>query len=194
MPDATRDASPAARIAIVGAGPSGLVTAIALARRGVRTTVFERDQHPEVAPRFNPDRSYTIDISGHGLKAIRHLDAAAAFDDRMIAFKGLKLPDGRTDEWTLPGWTGSRGDILRSLMSVAHQGYQDRIDLQFNRRVESVDVDTGLVTFHAESHLNPQQFDFIIGADGAGSVVRRPWYGRFRGSPSRQARIRTTAP
>ena len=40
-----------ANIAIVGGGPSGLVLAIALARRGVPTTVFERDPHPEVAPR-----------------------------------------------------------------------------------------------------------------------------------------------
>ena len=53
-----------ANIAIVGAGPAALVLSIALARRGIRTTVFERDAHPEVAPRFNPDRSYTIDISG----------------------------------------------------------------------------------------------------------------------------------
>lgn len=58
-----------AEIALVGGGPAALVAAIALACRGVRTSVFERDAHPEVAPRFNPDRSYTIDISGHGLKA-----------------------------------------------------------------------------------------------------------------------------
>jgi 2-polyprenyl-6-methoxyphenol hydroxylase-like FAD-dependent oxidoreductase len=56
-------------IAIVGGGPSGLVLAIALACRGIPTEVFERDADPKVAPRFNPDRSYTIDISGHGLKA-----------------------------------------------------------------------------------------------------------------------------
>jgi thioredoxin reductase len=51
-------------IALVGGGPAALVAAIALARRGIRTSVFERDTHPEIAPRFNPDRSYTIDISG----------------------------------------------------------------------------------------------------------------------------------
>ena len=56
----------AADIAFVGGGPAALVAAIALARRGVRTTVFERDAHPALAPRFNPDRSYTIDISEHG--------------------------------------------------------------------------------------------------------------------------------
>ncbi|PYT26540.1 MAG: hypothetical protein DMG57_21300 [Acidobacteria bacterium] len=80
--------------AIVGGSPAALVLAIALARRGIPTTVFERDAHPEVAPRFNPDRSYTIDISGHGLRALRHIDGCSYFDDRMIPFKGLKIPGG----------------------------------------------------------------------------------------------------
>jgi hypothetical protein len=55
------------------------------------------DPHPQKAPRFNPDRSYTIDISGHGLKAIRHIDASRSFDKHMIALKGLKMrrPDRR---------------------------------------------------------------------------------------------------
>lgn len=79
-------------IAILGAGPSGLVLAVALARRGLHSTVFEQDVHPDIAPRFNPDRSYTIDISGHGLKALRYIDACAEFDDRMIRFKGLRIP------------------------------------------------------------------------------------------------------
>src|SRR5918998_3641925 len=85
----TRDG--AGRIGIVGGGPAGLVAAIALARRGIPTTVLERDPHPEVAPRFNPDRSYTIDISGHGLRALRHIDATSSFDERLIPFNGIKV-------------------------------------------------------------------------------------------------------
>lgn len=100
----------AQRIAILGAGPSGLVLAIALARRGLHSTVFERDVHPEIAPRFNPDRSYTIDISGHGLKALRYVDACDEFDDRMIRFKGLKIP-GRHP----PGAYGGSGKEARRL-------------------------------------------------------------------------------
>ena len=123
----------AGTIAILGAGPSGLVLAIALARRGLRSTVFERDVPPDAAPRFNPDRSYTIDISGHGLKALRHIDACAEFDDRMISFKGLKIPGRGTEEWTLPGWTGSRGDILRALMSVLEK-YGDLVTTEFETR------------------------------------------------------------
>ena len=164
-----------ANIAIVGAGPSGLVLAIALARRGIATTIFERDQHPEIAPRFNPDRSYTIDITGHGLKALRHIDACAAFDERMIRFKGLKIPGGITEEWTLPGWTGSRGDILRALMSVVEARHSDLININFDTRVNKVDVIAGTLTSAAASggSDSTRQFDFIVGGDGTGSVVRR---------------------
>jgi len=166
--------STTADIAFVGGGPAALSAAIALARRGVRTTVFERDAHPEVAPRFNPDRSYTIDISGHGLKALRHIDACAYFDDRMIQFKGLKIPGGGTEEWTLPGWTGSRGDILRALMALVDEKYREWISVAFECRVNSVDVLTGTLTYDSKSTNTPtKRFDLIIGADGAGSVVRK---------------------
>src|SRR6185436_6120622 len=105
--------------------------AIALARRGMGTTLFERDVQPEIAPRFNPDRSYTIDISGHGLKALRHIDACSYFDDRMIRFKGLRIPGGRTEEWRLPGWTGSRGDILRALTALVEEKHKGCISVEY---------------------------------------------------------------
>ena len=161
-----------ATIGLVGGGPASLVLAIALARRGVRTTVFERDSHPERAPRFNPERSYTIDISGHGGNAIRHIGAERAFDERMLPFKGLKLPDGRAEEWTEPGWTGSRGDILRSLMSVVDAQYRDLVDVRFGCLVTGVDVLTGTITFGIGT-AHAQQFDLVVGCDGAGSLVRR---------------------
>jgi kynurenine 3-monooxygenase len=160
-------------IAFVGGGPAALVAAIALARRGIRTTVFERDAHPEVAPRFSPDRSYTIDISGHGYRALRNIDACSYFDDRLIRFKGLKILDQRTEEWTLPGWTGSRGDILRALMALTEEKHQDLVRFEFDRRVNTVDIHTGTLTYTSQPvYATAERFDFIIGADGAGSIVR----------------------
>jgi 2-polyprenyl-6-methoxyphenol hydroxylase-like FAD-dependent oxidoreductase len=163
-----------ADIALVGGGPAALVAAIALARRGVRTTVFERDAHPEVAPRFNPERSYTIDISGHGLRALRHIDACSYFEERLIPFKGLKIVGGGTEEWTLPGWTGSRGDILRALMALVEEKYREWVACEFECRVNEVDVQAGTLTYASQSDVAAtKQFDFIIGGDGAGSVVRK---------------------
>ena len=174
------------RIAIVGGGPSGLVLAIALARRGIPSEVFERDAHPEAVPRFNPDRSYTIDISGHGLKALRHIDACAAFDERLIQFKGLIFPGGR-EEWTLPGWTGSRGDILRALMSVVETRHRDLISVNFESRVTEVDVNSGMLSYSTVRNQNARQFDFIVGGDGAGSVVRRSMVDQVPGFTAKTA-------
>jgi kynurenine 3-monooxygenase len=161
-------------IAIVGGGPAGLVAAIALARRGIQTTVFERDVHPDAAPRFNPDRSYTIDITGHGLRALRHLDVTPYFDARMLPFKGIQYQGRVVDDWPEQGWTGSRGDIVRSLMAPIAEQYQKYVDFAFSSRVTALDVEGGTLT--SEQEDGPpvtRRFDLIIGADGAGSVVRQ---------------------
>ena len=161
-------------IAIVGAGPSGLVMAIALARKGITSTVFERDQHPDIAPRFNPDRSYSIDITGHGLRALRYIDACDRFDELLIQFKGIKLvTNGQVDSWDEPGWTGSRGDILRTLLAEIEAKYSDLIALCYLCDVTAVDVHNGRVTTDTEGVTDVQTFDLIIGADGGGSIVRR---------------------
>lgn len=173
--DAMRNqATGAADIAIIGGGPSGLVAALALARRGVRTTVFERDPHPEVAPRFNPDRSYTIDITGHGLQALRYVDATSYFDARMLPFKGIQYQGRVVQDWPEPGWTGSRGDIVRSIMAPITDHHEKDVEFEFQSKVTDVDVDTGTVTWSSSGgEAASRRFDLVIGADGAGSVVRR---------------------
>ena len=174
MAEQDRMQSGTGRIAIVGGGPAGLVAAIALARRGISTTVLERDAHPDLAPRFNPDRSYTIDITGHGLRALRHIDATSYFDARLMPFRGLQYEDHVVEDWTEPGWTGSRGDILRALMALITDAYQDLIHIEFGCKVTAVDVRAATLTYTPPGgEATPRPFDLIVGADGAGSVVRR---------------------
>jgi 2-polyprenyl-6-methoxyphenol hydroxylase-like FAD-dependent oxidoreductase len=151
-------------IAIIGSGPGGLTAAIALARRGVRSTVFEREAHPERMPRFNPNRSYPIDLTGHGLKAVRHIDAVDHFNAHMIQFRGIKNGGRVRDPWSEPGWIGSRGDIMRALMSVAEERHRDMIDFVFDSDISTLDVHAGEVA--------GRRFDLVVGADGAGSAVR----------------------
>ena len=151
-------------IAIIGGGPGGLTAAIALARRGIRTTVFEREDHPERMPRFNPDRSYPIDITGHGLNALRHIDAVASFDAHLTPFHGITYRGRIIDPWPEPGWIGSRGDITRALMSLAEQRHRDLIEFVFHSDIRAVDVHGGEVA--------GRRFDLVVGADGAGSAVR----------------------
>lgn len=193
MSDAPQDTSSntgQGRIAIIGGGPAGLVAAIALARRGIPTTVLERDAHPELGPRFNPDRSYTIDITGHGLNALRSIDATGYFDARLLPFRGIQYEDGVVEDWPEPGWTGSRGDILRALTAVIADRHPELIHIEYGCRVDAVDVAAGTVSATPPGGATTTRaFDLIVGADGAGSLVRHSLHNQLAGFTVRTKKL-----
>jgi 2-polyprenyl-6-methoxyphenol hydroxylase-like FAD-dependent oxidoreductase len=158
------------RVIIIGGGPAGLVLAHAFAKRdSFDLTVVDRELNPFESP-TTTDRSYTIDITGHGLRAVRYLDAVERFDQQLIRFKGIQAhrPIRRTIPWTELGWTGSRGDILRTLMGDLEAKWPGRVRFQWNAKVDRIDIEAGEVVIDG----NTEQFDFIFGCDGAGSITR----------------------
>jgi 2-polyprenyl-6-methoxyphenol hydroxylase-like FAD-dependent oxidoreductase len=166
-------------VAIIGAGPAGLITALSLARReGFEIVIYEREEDHKTAPRYNPDRSYTIDITGHGLKALQYCEATERFDQDLIKFKGMKLraPLNTTEEWNEPGWTGSRGDICRALQSEidAKAGQNpSAVVWEFDTDVKILDVFDGKLELTKEGSKTEKSFDLVVGCDGAGAVSRR---------------------
>jgi len=162
-------------IGIIGAGPAGLTSALALARRGgLQITLYEREEDHMTAPRFNPDRSYTIDITGHGLKALKYCEATQRFDKDLIQFRGLKLRMfGKTEEWEGEGWTGSRGDICRALQTEIVEKHPGAVKFEFKTNVEVLDVFDGTLALTPEGGKKTQKsFDLVLGCDGAGAVSR----------------------
>jgi len=172
-------------VAIVGAGPAGLTLALALAARrdDVKFTVFERGPSHLVAETFNPDRSYTIDITGHGANAARYVGVAGRFDKELIQFLGIDIHFNPLPRWLFDGkmpsqgWTGSRGDICRALQVELEARIQGTAStLRFLSSVTSVSVNTGSVTVTHTDGPTPRDlmytFDLVVGADGGGSPVR----------------------
>jgi len=123
--------------------------------------------------RYNPDRSYTIDITGHGLKALQYCEATKAFDDNLIPFKGINLRFvGKTDKWEQPGWTGSRGDICRALQTEIDK-YPGRVKIEFDTTVTIKNIFAGEITTQkGDGEVVPSTWDLIVGCDGAGAVTR----------------------
>ena len=140
-------------VAIVGGGPAGLTLAAALAQQGgFEITVFERADDHFSAETYNPDRSYTIDITGHGLRAARFIGITDRFDAGLIHFKGLRIAPhpwlrrlgaGFAEEpYHGRGWTGSRGDICRCLQAHPLERHADSVALRFGAEASIVDRGT----------------------------------------------------
>lgn len=165
------------KIAIIGCGPAGIISAIALARRNIPSTVIEASDSPMRAASYNPDRSYAIDVTGHGLKAISYIDAQDDFDSQMIPFDGIDAGQGELHPWNEPGWIGSRGDIMRVLMKITAEKYAQLVTFRFNTQVTAIDVETGDLNYEVtdgegKSQKVAESYDLIIAADGGGSIVR----------------------
>lgn len=173
------------KIAIVGAGPAGLMLALSLVRHrsgkasAIDLSLFERELHHDRQPRANADRSYTIDITGHGRLAIASIGPALLdrFDRELIPFRGIQAHVlGRTLPYAEGGWTGSRGDIcsalLHELESILPTGNVN-CSFLWGTEVTDISVEEGSLNYRSGNESRSSQFDLVVGADGAGSFFRR---------------------
>jgi kynurenine 3-monooxygenase len=172
------------KIAIIGAGPAGLTCGLALARRGIDITIAERGVNHLEAATYNPNRSYTIDITGHGKKAADHVGATKRLDQELIRFRGFKLAlpawtnraptKTITEAYTGQGWTGSRGDICRVLQAELNQLNSPNTRLLFSTEAHLIDPKKGILLLEStdDRSSHEETFDMIIGCDGSGSATR----------------------
>lgn len=164
------------RVGIIGAGPAGLVLAATLAKRSkaFSVKVFEQGADHRAAASYDPNRSYTIDITGHGALAVKALGAVEIFDETLIKFTGLRILCTGEDNWfDGKGWTGSRGDICKTLLRVIEDLASPTVEVLFNTTAEILDMMKGKVqTTSKTGERVVHDFDVVVGADGAGSKLR----------------------
>ncbi len=173
------------KVAIIGAGLSGLMCAINLARRGFVVDVFEKRTHEEIcAPNYNLNgkrgRSMPMDISARGIYALKEINIFERISAQSVPMINkifhledgnlLTIPYGRDDSETI--LTISRTHLYQTLFK-ASQNYKN-ISVNFGHILQDVDVDLRLLKFIVPSKKNNSVIstDILIGADGINSKVR----------------------
>lgn len=165
-------------VAIVGGGIGGLTAALALARDGIPSTVFEQ------APEF--------DTVGAGIQlspnASRHLIALGLGDvlaDTLVEPSALAVRDGvtgrllsrarlretMTRRYGAPYWVVHRGDLQRAMLDRIAD--TDGIKVRTGLRVSGVEIEGDGAILRIEGDGNStERFGAVIGADGIRSAVR----------------------
>ncbi len=163
-------------VLIVGAGPTGLVTALLLARLGVASTVVERSRGPAALPR-------AVHLDDEGRRILQRVGIAEEFARISRPAAGLRLLDARLRPFATfprdgPGLHGHPRSTLfdqPALERLLRTAVAARPEVTLRNGTEVVDLDrSGLVTV-SDGRTTHEQVrpPLVLGCDGAASTVRR---------------------
>jgi 2-polyprenyl-6-methoxyphenol hydroxylase-like FAD-dependent oxidoreductase len=160
---------------VVGAGPTGLVLAAELARRGVTPRVID-------AGREDVRESRAVAVVARSLELLDDIGSAAAAVERGIPLRALNFYQGTTlmaeldttavdspfpMDLCLAQWQTT--DLLRE--RVRDLG----VEIEWNTRLTSYDADSAGVSvdlLHADGRAERSTARWVVGCDGSHSTVR----------------------
>ncbi len=166
------------RIAIVGAGPVGLVLALRLATLSIPSVVLEAEADISEALRastFHPPSLDMLDELGLAQPLIaqglvtptwqirRHEDGARAVFDLGV------LRDDTAHPYRLQAEQWKLSRLILAKLAAEHAG---AVEIRFGCKVESVSQDADGVTLSGQG-FDPLRAPYAVGCDGARSAVRQ---------------------
>ncbi|MBU8539842.1 FAD-dependent oxidoreductase [Falsiroseomonas tokyonensis] len=187
------------RIAIVGAGPVGLVLALKLATMGLPSLVLEAEDDISEALRastFHPPSLDMLDSLGVAQPLIaqglvtptwqirRHEDGARAVFDLSV------LKDDTAHPYRLQAEQWKLSRIILAKLAAEHAG---TVEVRFGAKVDTVVHGTDHVALSG-SGFEAFEAPYAVGCDGARSVIRRAMGLEFPGDTYPETTILATTP
>lgn len=168
------------QVVISGGGPVGLICAYALARRGVTVTVLDQNSELQDDPRAATTHPATLEVlDGLGVidQVIEQGLVAEEFEfwDRPTGEKVATFDHAAlADDTKFPFVVQCEQFKLAKIFLAKLQG-EDTATILFNHDVTAIDHTPNGVTVTATTPDGVQTFegDWLIGADGGRSVVRK---------------------
>lgn len=169
------------RVLIAGGGIGGIAAALALAKRGIASTVLERRLI------FGEDGA-GIQIGPNGTRILEELGAAAFIKPRVSVPDGLRILEATTarplatfplGRWIAerhgaPYWAAHRRDLHNALLSTAEREPLIKIRMGFD--VTAV-RDESVIVSVTSANGDECRGDVLIAADGAWSALRSRVFG-----------------
>lgn len=158
----------ALNVLVVGAGPTGLMTAVELARLGHNPTVIEKRDGPSTLSR-------AVGLQQHSIELMRPCGVADAILAEAIPFSALKVHDGAKRVASIPlnfddpsRVYGLPQDRTEAHLAEALTRYGHTV--HYGAPLEGFEDHGDGVT--AQYAGGAHTFDYLIGADGKTSLVR----------------------
>ena len=167
---------PKAKIAVLGAGPVGALCSIYLARHGYKVELYEKRSDLRKT-KLAAGRSINLALANRGISALSRINIFDAVKPILIPMKGRYVHDSAVSEPFQPYghkptdviYSVSRNKLNQILLDIAEES---GVDIFFDHDIGTVDLDASTLELNTPARSKTISFDRIIGADGAGSVLR----------------------